>query len=89
VARKRDKLDIIADMLSAIQGKGAIKPTHLMYKSNLSHTQMSSYLDDLIKKELVQKIKKEQYDYLILTDSGHKFIGKMREMKEFASAFGL
>lgn len=87
---KRDRLDIIADMLSAIQEKhGAIKPTHLMYRSNLSHSQMQSYLDDLLGRELVEKVKKGAYDYIAITDKGHSFVGKLREMREFAKAFGL
>lgn len=53
---KRTRIDIIEDMLSSIINKGGrIKPTHMMYKSNMSHIQMKSYLDDLVQKELVRK----------------------------------
>jgi predicted transcriptional regulator len=87
---KRTRSDIIGDMLSSIINKGGqIKPTHLMYKSNMSHGQMKVYLDDLIGKELVKKVKKGNHDYVIITDKGHEFIQKLREIKEFEKAFGL
>jgi predicted transcriptional regulator len=90
MARKRSRIDIIADMLSSIQDKGGeIKPTHLMYKSNLSHEQMKLYLEELVSKELIGKIRKESYEYLIITDKGHSFLQKLREMKEFEQTFGL
>ena len=77
-------------MLSAIQDKGGkIKPTHLMYKSNMSHTQMSSYLEELLAKEFVQKVKSNDHEYVLITDKGHSFITKLKEMKEFEKAFGL
>ena len=77
-------------MLTSIQAKGGeIKPTHLMYRSNLSHGQMSSYLEELVEKSLVKKIKKNNYEYIIITDKGHGFMQKLKEMKEFEKAFGL
>jgi predicted transcriptional regulator len=88
--RKRSRIDIIADMLSSIQNKGGkIKPTHLMYKSNLSHGQMKSYLEELIEKNMINKINSNSYEYLIITDSGNKFLERLREMKEFEKTFGL
>lgn len=90
MAKKRDRLDIIVDMLSSIQDKGGeIKPTHLMYKSNLAHRQMKLYLEELLEKELVKKILKKDYEYIIITDSGLKFLEKIKEMKEFERTFGL
>jgi predicted transcriptional regulator len=90
MARKRSRLDIIDDMLASIQQKGGeIKPTHLMYKSNLSHNQMSSYLEELVEKQFVQKIKKNNFDYIALTDKGHQFLYKLKEMREFENTFGL
>ena len=87
---KRTKIDIIGDMLSSILNRGGdIKPTHLMYKSNMSHTQMKTYLDDLIRKDFVVKIKKGNYEYIKITDKGSEFVQKLREMKEFEKAFGL
>ena len=88
--RKRGRLDIITDMLAALQQSGGeIKPTHLMYKSNLAHTQMNSYLEELLDKELIKKIKKNNYDYIVLTDKGFDFFGKLRQMREFEKTFGL
>lgn len=88
--RKRSRLDIITDMLSSLQEhSGEMKPTHLMYKSNMSHIQMNSYLDELLEKELVKKIKKKNNDYVIITDKGFGFLDKLRQMKEFEKTFGI
>jgi predicted transcriptional regulator len=90
MARKRDRIDIISDMLNSISRKGGeIRPTHLMYKSNLAYNQMRSYLEELIEKEFVHKIKRKNSEYIIITDSGLKFLQKIREMKEFEKTFGL
>ena len=87
---KRTKIDIIEDMLSSIINKGGhIKPTHLMYKSNMSHGQMKLYLEDLMTKDLVKKSKKDDYDYIIITDKGYEFVQKLKQMREFEKAFGL
>ena len=87
---KRTKIDIIEDMLSSILNKGGrIKPTHLMYKSNMSHGQMKTYLDDLLEKDFVKKVKDGNYDYVIITDKGNEFVQKLKQMREFEKAFGL
>jgi len=90
MVKKRNRIDIIHDMLAAIQNKGGrIKPTHLMYKANLSHGLMQSYLEELIGKEMIQKMDNNNNTYLIITDRGHSFIEKFRQMKEFEKTFGL
>ena len=88
---KRTRTDISADMLQAIQNKrGNIKPTHLMYKANLSHAQLKSYLEELVEKELVEKTPNSNNNmYISITDKGHKFVQKWNEMKQFEKSFGL
>ena len=54
MAERREKLDIIKDILESIRDKGgSIKPTHLLYKSNLSHDSMKRYVSDLMEKDMV------------------------------------
>ena len=90
MAGRRTKLEIIHDMLESVQEKqGRIKPTHLLYKSNLSHKKMTEYLDDLIQKELVQKVDQGGYQYITLTDKGTTFLFEFKRMKEFTESFGL
>ena len=90
MARKRERSDIILDMLISIQEKGGrIKPTHLMYRANLAHQQMKLYLEELVGKDFIRRIKDEGYEYLIITDTGSKFVAKIRQMKEFEKTFGL
>ena len=87
---RRSKIEIVNDMLQAIENKGRkIKPTHLMYKSNLSHKLMKLYLSDLMKKGLVEEITEKGSKFFILTDKGLDFIFKYKKMKEFADSFGL
>lgn len=77
-------------MLLTISNKGGrIKPTHLMYKANLSHNQMKLYLDELIAKSLVEEEEKEERKILVLTQKGFAFIQKFNQMKEFEKTFGL
>ena len=87
---KRNRIDIIQDILSLLNTNKKLKPTHLMYKSNLSHPQMKSYLNKLKKREFISEIiGKKNHKSLIITKRGLKFLEKIKEMKEFEDTFGL
>lgn len=95
-AIRRSRLELIFDILSAIQLRGGrIKPTHLMYKSNLSHKLLNTYLDELLGKELVrleEELKKKNKGVskvVAITDKGLDFLAEFRRMREFTNAFGL
>jgi predicted transcriptional regulator len=89
MAQRRSRIDIINDILEAIQRKGGkIKPTHLMYKANLSHKLMTSYLEELMDKALVEELMEKTNKYLIITDDGYKFLQKFKQMREFQESFG-
>jgi predicted transcriptional regulator len=90
MARKRERSDIVVDMLLSIQEKGGkIKPTHLMYRANLAHQQMKSYLEELVERNFVRKIMEKKYEYIMITDTGSRFVEKISQMKEFEKTFGL
>jgi len=87
---KRTKIDIIHDMLKAIQDKGGkILPTHLLYKSNLSHQRMKLYVEELKQKEMIQEVDHKKKTYYEITDTGLKFLQNFKQVKEFTEAFGL
>lgn len=82
--KKRNKTDIISDMLLTIRERGRIKPTHLMYKANLSHKQMKGYLDELEKNKMIKKEERIE-----ITKKGREFLDKYSQLKEFEKTFGI
>ena len=96
MSQRRSRLELIFDILIAIQNRGGkIKPTHLMYKSNLSHKLLNNYLDELVTKGLVtveeETIKKKvaPLKTVVITEKGLGFLSEFRRMREFTDAFGL
>lgn len=88
--RKRSRADIIHDMLLMIQErKGKIKPTHLMYKANLSHKQMKGYLDYLISNKFVEKVEAGDRQMIAITKKGRDFFSRYHQLREFEDTFGI
>ena len=89
-SKRRGKLEIIHDMLSSIQNKGGqIKPTHLLYKSNLSHSKMKEYLEELIQKGMVKEVYEKDKKMFVITDKGREFLMEFERIREFSESFGL
>jgi len=89
MAERREKLDIIRDILQSIRDKGGtIKPTHLLYKSNLSHDSMKRYVGDLMEKEMVLEVQEKKSKKYAITDKGLKFLSDYQQIKEFTESFG-
>lgn len=87
---RRSKIDIVHDILRAMHDKGGkIKPTHLLYKSNLSHKRMKEYIDELLEKKLILEEKDEEKTIYSITDQGRDFLMNYKKLKEFTDAFGL
>lgn len=90
MSERRSKLEIMKDLLSSIQDKGGkIKPTHLLYKSNLSHALMKKYIITLTEKGLMNEVKGKKGRLYSITDKGNKFLVEYRRIKEFSEMFDL
>ena len=90
MSKKRNRLEVIYDILKAINAKnGTIKPTHILYKSNLSHKMMNEYLTDLIDKGFVEEHNVSGGKTYSLTPKGFEYINKYKFIVEFSDSFGL
>ncbi len=90
MSERRSKLEIVGDILNAIQAKGGtIKPTHLLYKSNLSHERMKLYVEELEGKGLIEEKEVKDKKMFSITDKGFEFLASFRKVKEMEDAFGI
>jgi predicted transcriptional regulator len=89
--QKRTQLEIIHDMLSTMQQRGGrIKPTHLLYKSNLSYKMMQEYLTILKERDLIlEEEERGEKKVYVLTQKGFQFLYEYKRIAEFTDAFGL
>lgn len=88
--KKRTRLEVIRDILSVIRDRnGKIKPTHILYKSNLSHPMMEDYLNELMDKGFVVEHSSSQGKTYSVTPKGLEYLNKYRSIMEFTQSFGL
>jgi predicted transcriptional regulator len=74
MGKYRDRLQIIADILSVV--RGGAKKTHVMYQANLSFTLLKRYLTEVLEAGLVSCDDEEFYR---LTGRGLKFLDRFDE----------
>ena len=90
MSERRSKLEIMHDLLSSVQDKGGkIKPTHLLYKSNLSHALLKKYVGSLMEKGLLEEVVEKKGKTYSLTDKGFKFLVEYKRIQEFTEMFDL
>jgi len=91
MAKKRDRLEVIHDILKIIRDhNNSIKPTPLLRFSNLSSQSFSEYLKELKDKEFIKEVlDKKERKHITLTDQGFKYLEKYKTIIEFIDDFDL
>jgi len=90
MSRKRERLEVIRDILKAIQTNRSIKPTRLLYSSNLSPQMFKDYINELIEKKFIQiDVDKEDKKTFSLTKKGYDFLQEYKGIENFIQNFGL
>lgn len=88
--KKRTRIEVMHDILKVVKNRnGKIKPTHILYKSNLSYQMMGDYLKELTGKCFLVEQKLQKGRTYSLTPKGFQFIEEYGLIKEFTSSFGL
>jgi predicted transcriptional regulator len=85
LSKRRDKLHIVTEILE-ISKRGALK-TEVMYKANLSFTQLNEYLNFMLRIGLLEKIERagDRTVYAI-TGKGRGFIVRYNEIRELTKS---
>jgi predicted transcriptional regulator len=78
--KRRDRFLIIAEILETAK-PGALK-TQIMYRANLSFTQLHAYLNFLLKIKLLDKTLENNRTRYRTTKKGANFIQQYREITE-------
>jgi predicted transcriptional regulator len=79
-AKRRDKLYIVAEILE-IARDGTLK-TQIMYRANLSFTQLNDYLNFMLKINLLEKNVRNDKEIYKATGKGVDFLQRYREITE-------
>ncbi|MBC8435132.1 hypothetical protein H8D91_01375 [archaeon] len=86
MAKKRERLEIIKDILEKINELRTIKPTRLLSSSNLSPQMFKEYIGVLVEKKFIEKKENKEF---CLTVKGLEFIQEYKQIKRTIENFGL
>ncbi|VVB83726.1 Winged helix-turn-helix [uncultured archaeon] len=88
--KKRERLDVIRDIISTIKENRQIKPTRLLYASNLSPQMFKEYINELIEKKFIKlDVDGKDKKSFSLTKKGSDFLQEYKVIESFIENFGL
>jgi predicted transcriptional regulator len=79
-SKRRDKLFIVAEILE-IAREGSLK-TQVMYRANLSFTQLNDYLRFMLRINLLERVLENDREIYRATSKGVDFLQRYREINE-------
>ena len=85
-SKRRDKLYIIAEILEI--AKDGVLKTQVMYRANLSFTQLNDYLKFMLKNALLEKVLLNDKEVNKATKKGIVFLQSYREITELLKTEG-
>jgi predicted transcriptional regulator len=77
---KRDKFEIIADILTVVDKEGPLYKTSIAGKSNLDSRMLEKYIDIMLDAGLIAKVKDEPRLFTI-TDKGRYYLNLYRSIR--------
>lgn len=90
MVKKRERLDVIRDILISIRENRKIKPTRLLYASNLSPQMFKDYIDELLNKKFIKlESDEKEKKWFSLTKKGNDFLEEYKVIENFIENFGL
>ena len=88
MVKKRERLEIINDILTEIDKKKIIGPTKLLYSTNLSPQMFKEYIEELLTKKFIDEERGEKRK-IFLTNKGKKFLSEYIIIENTIKNFGL
>lgn len=82
--KRRDKLYIIAQILELT--RDGILKTQIMYRANLSFTQVNEHLNFMLRINLLERFTEDGKEFYRATEKGLIFLQRYREINELLKA---
>mgnify|MGYP001563211799 CR=1 FL=1 len=70
MAKKRERLEVIRDILDVLQKNRNVKITHIIYKANLSNNSIKPYLENLLKNKMMERVTTDEQRFFRITEEG-------------------
>lgn len=86
-SKRRDKLVIITEIIGI--AKNGTSKTHIMFKANLSFSQLNQYISLLLQSGLIEKVSHYNKQTYIATSKGLEFMEKQCEAIDMINENGL
>ena len=90
MSERRTRIHALVDVLRVIEAEnGRAKPTHILYKANLSYKILKDYLNSLLQKGFIEVVLDKNRTYYRLTEKGQQYLNEYRKLEKLSKVFGM